>query len=346
MRFEPGFVASLREELKNVPSEFRERVERPGGLNADMLLSLVSRPEQPFIKHVERVGASNLVDYDVTHSFVGLEALTKGEVVFCVLDDDSSMLRFDDGLPLLGLKLIQASMAGSCLLMVDPSKKEDLISHVNALSYPGTIGAFEQFETYSLTPDNRLAMSGDKPLLSTTGTGDLVAAMHDSDVLPALVAAGVKYVIVAESSSALASTDPNVLGQHIVSKKTITYSVTERQKGEAEAVVAFCDGEPRLAELSQLPEDFLDELDQTPMWQSTGSLIVNVEALNQPIDLHWHRTRRQSGEKLLVSYQRHVSELSFHHDSAFVKVPRKSYYFRIRNDSEMKQLAELLFQQW
>lgn len=347
MKFEPGFVVSLREELRNVPVDVNSRIERQGGLCAEELLRLTSRPEQTFIKHIERVSESDLTSYDTNNSFVGLEALDKGEVVFCVLNDATSLLRFDEGLSLVGLKLIQSSLAKRCLLMVDPSRKDELVQHVNTLSYPGAIGAFEQFETYALTPDNRLMMNGGAPILVSTGTGDLAAAMQDSNVLPALEASGVKYVVVVEASSALAAIDPNILGQHIASQKAVTFSITERRPGDDEPIVAFCDGALRVAEISQVPIESLDEFGQgVSTWQSTGSLIVNVEALKQQHELHWIRTRQQIGGKLQVSYKRHISELSFVHDSAFVKVPRESHFFRVRNVSEMKRLSELLFQQW
>jgi hypothetical protein len=232
--------------------------------------------------------------------------------------------------------------------MVNPEKREEMVQIANTLSHPGNIGAFEQFESYALTPDNRLCVQDNKPVLVTTGTGDLVAAMHESNVIASLEQTGIKYVIVVEASSALAAIDPNVLGQHIASQKKVTFSVTERLRGDDdEAVVAFCDGTLRMAEVSQLPVESLEEFGhEVPIWQSTGSLVVNVEALKQPHDFHWIRTRKQVNGRLHVLYKRYISELSFMHDSGFIKVPRESHFFRVRDDSEMKRLSELLFQRW
>src|SRR5512143_2289055 len=108
MRFEPGFVTSLREELASSP--VRTRTNQEGGLTDDVLLQLVAKPEESFITHVEDVKESDLVSYaDLGEDKLrlGYGAMMNNEVAFCVLTNSSALLRLSNGLTLLGMKAIQ-----------------------------------------------------------------------------------------------------------------------------------------------------------------------------------------------------------------------------------------------
>lgn len=354
MKLEAGFVTSLREELAQVPKHTQTIVQALGGLSHDKLIELVQRPQNEPALFMERPVASDFAALDDPMlAAEGIAAFEAGQVATCVLlgDGKIAMSRFGSGMSVLGMQLAQAAVYTSpnitTLLMVSPSSREAIINHVTELALcTNKIGAFEQYESYRLTPDNRLLLDAEGvPELYALGDGDMPYGMLFSGVLDELKKSGVKHVFAFSGNNVMAYPDVFALGQHIASKKHVTCHVVERQMNEPGPIVAWVNGCLQSIDVDRLSDDYDTSGDQ---WLNSGSYIVDVDALHSfAIALlpRWLRRRRVVDNRLVVQHERSIQQLTEEFETNFVVVSRDQY-LPIRDESDLKHAEALLFKKW
>lgn len=345
MRLEAGFVASLRQELNEQSNVLKARTNNSRGMPNETLIRAVARPSELNIGDVLNAERHEIPELDDSHIDVGAKAIEDGHVAFCITGLNL-LDKFSSGLAVLGLHLLQREERSPIIVMIDPKTKNDVIDYVNTLALPYTIGAFEQFENYALTPDNRLSFLNNKPELVTCGTGDFAPAMIESNVTSALKQSGVKHVVVYDATNACSPVSSGFIGRHIVTDPGITFQVTENLEDDDRAVVVWADGSLQAVERSRLPQDF-DPKSVT--FQTTGTFIIDVdhiEAVGVCTQWRWYRTRSINDGRIITTYERHIEQLTEFYNAKFVKVKRERNFMPLRTEDEKTAVESLFFPRW
>ena len=183
----------------------------------------------------------------------------------------------------------------------------------------GDPARFVQPAAPRLRPDGNLFLGIDGlPSLYGQGHGDLFAAIRASGTLDALVAAGVRSVMVSNVDNLAARVDPLIVGMHLLAGTPLTVEVVakDRDTGGAPARV---DGRPRLLESMQFPPEFDQEL--VPVF-NTNTALLTVEALSEPGELSWLVTEKRVGDEPVIQFERLYHEISATVPTTYLVVPR------------------------
>jgi UDP-N-acetylglucosamine pyrophosphorylase len=356
MRFEPGFVKELREDLAQVKPEIKARLARPGALTEQQLLGLVSCTPQEVVSDAEHATASDVVPYDDLASWqAGIDAVRAGEVAFIVLAGGAGtraggpkpFMRLPKlGITLMANKLVQSAFAthdgevvqAPVWFMTSPGLLEQFARHLEGLvPQPAAGTVFEQFESYRLSVDNRLVFTEPGvPELHPTGHGDVGPALVESGVL--VEHPNVKYCAIVNCDNVLASLDPVLLTHHIESGHDVTCEVVERKKAEHGGVLAWVDGKLQVVERFRLPDGFADEA----RYHNTNSMIVNVAALRAEIPWCWYRVRKQAGSRLVIQHERLLQQYTVAFKAGYVLVDRARRYLPVKTEEDLQRADEVL----
>jgi len=193
-----------------------------------------------------------------------------------------------------------------------------------------------------LRRDGTLFLGADgMPSLYGQGHGDLFSAIRSSGTLDALVAAGVRSVIVSNVDNLAARVDPAIVGMHVLAGTPLTVEVVakERDTGGAPARV---DGRPRLLEAMQFPPGFDQEL--VPVFNTNTSL-VTVEALAEPGKLTWLVVEKAVAGEPVIQFERLYHELSAHVETTFLVVPRsgpRGRFLPVKEPGDLVEMQPLL----
>ncbi|MEL6187736.1 MAG: UTP--glucose-1-phosphate uridylyltransferase [Myxococcota bacterium] len=148
---------------------------------------------------------------------------------------------------------------------------------------------FEQSISIRMNPDGSLFIGDDgKPSYHAPGHGDFFACIRRSGVLETLRGRGVKYLLFSNVDNLGATVDPWVIGRHVLSEKTMTAEVTQKQrtasgkwdKGGAPALLES--GRVQVVEGFRFPADFPQE--KLPDF-STNNMIFSAEAVERDVPL-------------------------------------------------------------
>lgn len=340
MKFEPGFLLELKDSLARVKPEIRARLHRQGCLTAERLLSLVSSSGESSADDVDHPLQSDIVRYDdLVTATVGLDAIRSGQVAFIVLaGDDKAFMRLPGlGITLVANKLLQSLSNVPTWFMAAPRDMERFSRQFVGLASSTPVTVFEQFESYGLLVNNELdVIAPGEPSLHVTGTGDLGPALVESGVLDSNP--NVKHCVIVDCGNALASLDPVIIGHHVESQKQVTCEIVERKSLDKRAVLAWVDNRLQLTSASRLHDAFLS----VARYSSTGSMILNVEALRTEVPWRWHRVRKQSEGRLIVRYERFVEQYTEHLDSGYVLVGRDQRFLPVETDDDLIAASDVL----
>lgn len=343
MRLEVGFVNSLREELSVAPTQ--SLVNQPGALSDEELLALVSRPSESFITAVEDVARSEIAAYDAQHLKLGTDAIERNEVAFLVVTGEDPLKATGHGLNTLGVKMMQSCLVNNLTLMIHPRTLGTISEYVNSLStIVKSIGVFEQYWTYALSPDNRLVEDIALPQLVTSGDGDLFAGLKHSGVLDSFKQQGFKHIVISSVENVLAPLDPSVIGRHIAGEKAATFSVVERKYDHENELLLWIDGQKRIAHLADLPEDYVTSFKRDiDHWHYTGSAVFDVKALEEASSLpsRWIRRRHEKQNRLLTSYERYINQATFWFDCDYVLVSRETHFLHTSSPDFAQEVKKL-----
>lgn len=347
MKMEPGFVTSLKSDLTRFGS-LVEQINSRGGLSDKQLVSLVARPSE--WPQLELAGEDDVVRLDSdwkTDSLDGVKALLEQRVSFVILTGgnalgvSSALVSFSSGMSLLAFKLAQAHRMFTTLL-IDPDHTPDISDHITGLTSVAMVGGVEQYQSFKLTPDNRLLLNENgRPELYPTGTGDLPAAMAEG-AADALEKLGIKYVVINHVNNLGMPCNVEALTYHINSGKPVTCQVVRRDKSDIDGTLAWKDGMLQVVESFELD----DALDITSAaWCNTGSYIIDISVLKMASERlqTYHRIRRSADNKIVVQYERLIKELTELFPTNFVEVNRATYYAPINTHEDLKEMEKRYF---
>lgn len=351
MRFEPGFVQGLRDDLQQVRSDYRDRVERLGGLTGEELVKLVAAPrsyEVDFPDHPSHRDLDTYLNAEV-HRNAGVEAIKNGEVGYIILAGGAgtrmggpkALMQLPGlGLSLLAQKVMSANVDGHSLplyIMTSPGMLSYIGQTLSSLTPLPQGIAFEQFESYRLLPDNRLAfLKPGVPDLYPTGHGDVGMAIRTSGALAENP--NIKHFIIANVDNVCASPDPAVLGLHIVTNAPVTCEVVARNETDkAGGVLAWADNMLQVVEAFRLEPNFVDEATYT----NTNTMIIRRDVLEADVPWQWHRVRKQVGARLVIQHERLLQQYTALWPTRYVVVPREQRYFPIKDEAALQEAGKL-----
>jgi UDP-N-acetylglucosamine pyrophosphorylase len=356
MRFEPGFIRELKQDLNSVKPEFRRRATREGGLKEQELLSLVSSPVDDVLDDIEHVTAVSNYDH-LTQTggwHLAIDAVRTGEVAFVVLAGDNGTRAAGSKafmrLPKLGItlttnKLVQSGFTtdeGEVLqaptwFMTSPSNIERMLLHLGGLSPVPDGCVFEQFESYSLSPDNTLSfIEPGVPELYPTGHGDVGPALVESGVLADNT--NVKHCVIVNVDNVMASLDLHVLGHHLETGAHVTCELVKRERGDSGGVPVWHENRAQVVESFRLPDGFVDKA----VYHSTNTTIISVEALRAELQWRWHRVRKQIDGRIVVQFERMLQQYTEVFATNYVEVPRVQRYLPIKTEADLLRADEIL----
>lgn len=327
----PGFLIVLQDQLENLPLEVLEAVNRPGGLEIRDLMDFVLKPKDytvdaPYEVPPEAVLKNEKISIDAF--WLGRDSLVGGTTAHCIIADDESfekMPRSDT--TLLELQLMKTSWVRNVWIMVSPARLGDAQRIVNSLGNDQR-KIFTQYESFSLTPDNRLHEEGGAPLLHACGEGDLIPALKHSGILDDFIASGGKHIIVCEGDNILGNAHPVLVGQHLLAKSIVTCEVTSRKKGDTHAILCEHGGFNQVVENFRLSSH--TDADEFPLI-STGTFVIDVTLDFDSVKWKWHRTKSSLNNKLVVRYKRTLCDLTSTFQTHFIETPRYFCFIPLRD---------------
>jgi len=351
MRFEPGFVKGLREDLTKINEEYTKRFKRHGGLDEQTLINLIAN--QHNVDHscnAEQPSSQDVVDYNVlthSHAILGEKAVKNGEVAYVVLAGQPKALMT---LPKLGISLVAHKLLQSIIVshdneilnvptffMTQPEFMKQFAEHLNCMSPPPQCTVFEQFESYRLAPDNSIDfVSSGVPNMHPCGHGDVGPSLIESGILSDNPR--IKHVIVVNVDNILASPDMAILGQHILSQSDVTCEIVKSKESDIGGRIAWVDGRLQAVEDFRLNPEFVKE---SPYY-NTNTMIISVSALLCQVVWRWHRVRKIIENKVVVQHERLLQQYTEAFDAQYVLVPRDERYTSIKNESDLLFVDKIL----
>lgn len=349
MRNWPGFLNHLQRQIESIDLDTLNRVNRFGGLQVADLLEEVLRPKDhsaysPY--SVDRSFVKSCQDLDSAIEGVGLAALERGEVAFCVLAGGAGtriggtkgLLRIPGpNVTLLGMKVMQSSRVSDFWVMTSPSNDEEVRLHFNTLTRPNA-KFFQQYESLCLTPDNQLFLEDGKPVLRPCGHGDLIPALKNSGLLQDFLAKGGKYVYVVNVDNVLGGPDPHVLGQHIQGHKPVTCEVVKRHHDDTGGLLCGHEGADQIVEQFRLTRHA--DVDSFP-YLSTNSYVFNADLDFDTLVPSWHRIKKVVDNKVIVQYERLLQDLTATFQTQYIEVLRETRFHPVKTQQDLLDAARL-----
>jgi UTP--glucose-1-phosphate uridylyltransferase len=265
----------------------------------------------------------------------GVDALRAGRVASLVLAGGMAT-RFGgvvkgvvealDGRSFLEIKLSETARLAAALgapipvaLMTSFSTDEIVREHVVQRGLGDPL-VFSQFVAPRLRPDGTLFRDAEGHVsLYGPGHGDLLEAIRASGTLAALRERGVRHVVVSNVDNLGGRVDPAVIGAHVLAGRPLTLEVASKgpDLGGAPARV---DGRLTMLEAPRFPASF--DQAQIPVF-NTNTAIIDIEALERPVELTWLVVERDVGGEPAIQLERVYHELASFVPTTFLVVPRR-----------------------
>lgn len=203
-------------------------------------------------------------------------------------------------------------------VMTSFATDEVVREHLAGLDVPPP-RVFGQFVSLRLEPDGHVFRGADgRPSPYGPGHGDLLDAIRLSGTLDALRREGVRHVLVANVDNLGARVDPLVVGAHLLQGRSMTVEVA-RKEGDTGGAPARVDGRLRLVEGPCFPPDF----DQSTIRVfNTNTSLIDVEALERPVELTWIVAEKEVEGRRVVQLERLYHELAVLVPTTYLEVPR------------------------
>lgn len=319
----PGFLSILQAQLENLPLDFLERVNRPGGLEISSLIDLVIRPRDYTVADPAEVDSKAVLKNEALSGdafWIGRESLLDGTTAHCIIANDDSFKKLSNT-TLLELQLMKTSWVKHVWIMVSPSRFEDAKKIVESLGNNRKI--FQQHESFCLTPDNRLHIENEKAFLHECGPGDLIPVLNHNKTLEHFMNEGGKHVMVCDGDNILGSAHPVIVGQHLLSKSNVTCEVTSRKIDDSCAILCKHAGFDQIVEQFRLSS--LVDVDRFPLI-ATGTLVFAATLNFDSAEFKWHRTKVIMKNQFVVQYKRTLCDLTAIFQTQFVETPRSLCY--------------------
>ena len=287
---------------------------------------------------------------------VGVEALRRGEVAFCVLAGGmatrmggvvKALVDVLPGRTFLDLRLSEmdrleaiAGQAPPLWLMTSGATDAPIRDAIEARGRLGAVDTFRQYESVRLRPDGTPFLDAQGHASThATGHGDLPAALAESGLLERFRERGGRYVVVANLDNVGATVDPAILAHHLEAGHELSAELVEKRLGDRGGIPLSVDGRPMIVEEFRLPDDF--DAASVPYF-NTNTLIINAESLaDSGFDWTWCVAHKHVDGRPAIQFERLLGELARGLDSGFLIVRRDGDRSRFLPVKDLDELGRI-----
>ena len=386
--------SDLRSELTQLPLSLRTRLDA-AGFDADRLVRLAAplfadanagvAKEDAAAERAERNRVGGVVEPphpgDVVDapaagtpeharlSALGLEAIRRGELAFCVMAGGmatrmggvvKALVEAVDDRTFLDLRLQEnatwSARAGAPVplwLMTSEATDGPIREALAQRKAPPNVQTFMQDIGLRLTREGRLFRDdGGHPSTYATGHGDLPDALRRSGLLASFVAAKGKVVWIANLDNLGATIDPALLGQFLERRAPVMVEVAPKVAGDRGGIPVWADADgPSARSLRRL--QVLEEFRLPPAFDAAAVRVFNtntflVEAgplLEARGKWHWFEVEKKVEGSVAIQFERLLQELTAWLPAAYARVPRdgvSSRFLPVKDHDELaKRRAEI-----
>ncbi|MDP9151111.1 MAG: UTP--glucose-1-phosphate uridylyltransferase [Myxococcota bacterium] len=385
-------ATDLRAELANLPRPLRARLEA-AGFDAERLLTLAASIQARALSPegrgasterddrnrargvIDPPRADDVVDAPTPQtaeherlSAMGLEALQRGGVAFCVMAGGmatrmggvvKALVEALPGHTFLELRLNEnaawsrrATRPVPLWLMTSEATEGPIREALRRLGAGSHVATFSQDLGLRLTPEGRLFRGQDgAPSTYATGHGDLPDALKRSGLLSAFVERGGKYVWIANLDNLGATIDPALLGLFIDRGADLMVEVTPKtdDKGGIPVWADAEDGHGGVVRRLQVLEEFRLPIgfDASKVRVfNTNTLLVKAEALLRAhVPWSWFEVEKKVGDRVAVQFERLIQELTAAMAAVYVRVPREgaaSRFLPVKDHDELTKRRDTI----
>jgi len=330
MRGSPGFLNDLQAQLEGLPLQILEDVNKVGGLEIRDLMDYLVNPKDHTVDlpyHVEDGVVLSNSNISIDAFWKGKDSLMNGETAHCIVVDDAAFQCMpNSNVTLLEMQLMKVSWVKHVWLLTPPADVDRARRLAEAVGK--NVRIIENYQSFCLTPDNRLHTIGDAPVLHACGQGDLIAAVIHTGLIEESLKGGVKYVVVCEGDNVLGSGHPVVVGQHVLAGKPLTCEVTSRKRDDQQGILCEHAGFNQIVEKFRLSSQ--TDPDEYGLI-STGTMVINLDLDFSSVKWKWHRTRSIASDSIVVQYTRTLNDLTSHFQTQFIETPRYYCYMTLKD---------------
>jgi UTP--glucose-1-phosphate uridylyltransferase len=294
---------------------------------------------------------------------VGLEAIRRGELAFCVMAGGmatrmggvvKALVEAFDGHTFLDLRLRENATWSErggrplplWLMTSDPTEgpTRQALAHAGA---PAHVATFTQDLGLRLTREGALFLGDDgQPSTYAPGHGDLPDALRRSGLLSRFVAGGGKHVWIANLDNLGATVDAALLGHFIETGADVMVEVAPKVAGDKGGIPVWADAEDgaghvtrrlQVLEEFRLPKGF--DAAAVRVFNTNTFLLKADAALNTHVRWSWFEVEKKVGERTAVQFERLLQELTAAMPAAYVRVPRDGAISRFLPVKDFDELA-------
>jgi UTP--glucose-1-phosphate uridylyltransferase len=212
---------------------------------------------------------------------------------------------------------------------------------------PPRVATFTQDLGLRLTREGGLFRGDDgQPSTYAPGHGDLPDALRRSGLLASFVAAGGKFVWIANLDNLGATIDPAILGQFIETDADVMVEAAPKVPGDRGGIPAWADAEDaggRVTRRLQVLEEFRlpKAFDAASVRVfNTNTFLVRAEPLlHARVRWAWFEVEKKVGDRTAVQFERLLQELTAAMPSTYVRVPRDGVAARFLPVKDHDELA-------
>jgi UTP--glucose-1-phosphate uridylyltransferase len=374
--------SQLRADLATLPEPLRARLAA-AGFDADRLVSLaaplwarskggalgkdarnrvrgvVEPPRPEDVREAPAVASAERARLERR----GLDAIARGELALCVLAGGmatrmggvvKALVPAFDGHTFLELRLKEnaswARRAGRNVplwLMTSEATDGPIRSALAQHRAAPHVATFTQDLGLRLTPEGALFRGDDgEPSTYAPGHGDLPDALRRSGLLSSFVAAGGKYVWIANLDNLGATIDAALLGHFIETAADVLVEVAPKVAGDKGGIPVWADAQGeggrtvrrlQVLEEFRLPEGF--DAAAVRVF-NTNTFLVRAEALERAnVPWSWFEVDKKVGERTAVQFERLLQELTAALPATYLRVARDGAEARFLPVKDAGELA-------
>ncbi len=358
-------MSSVIAELKNLPQELLEQLDRQGfdptlfeslaasvGSDPDARNRLqegVTPPEPGDVQDLPADGSAEAKRL----TKLGLDALAQGQLAFIVLAGGmatrmggvvKALVNALDGRTFLDMRLEEnrtwSQRAGHDVplwLMTSWATDAKLREALGHRLDQDRLATFVQNISLRLTSDGHIYQAPDgTPSLHAPGHGDLPDALKRSGLLQRFLDRGGKHVWIANIDNLGASIDPLLLGWHIDHGAPISVEVVDKVSTDKDGIPVRWNDRPVILEEFRLPRDF----DPTKVRVfNTNTFLVDARQLAQlDFQFTWVEVKKNVDGAQAIQFERLIGEITTALETRFLRVPRQgagSRFLPVKDNDEL-----------
>jgi UTP--glucose-1-phosphate uridylyltransferase len=295
---------------------------------------------------------------------VGRGVIGRGELALCVMAGGmatrmggvvKALVEAFDGHTFLDLRLAEnatwARRGGRPVplwLMTSDATNGPIRAALSGRGAPSHVATFTQDLGLRLTREGSLFRGDDgQPSTYAPGHGDLPDALRRSGLLSAFVAAGGKYVWIANLDNLGASIDPALLGHYVETSADVMVEVAPKVAGDKGGIPVWADARDdadrvvrrfQVLEEFRLPKGF--DASAVRVFNTNTFLVRAAPLLDAHVRWSWFEVEKKVGDRTAVQFERLLQELTSAMPAAYVRVPRdgeRARFLPVKDHDELER---------